>query len=94
MRNNPYEVARLSALKSVPRVGSILWVDSAELRWTHDKIQRLVIVDVVWRMSCRGILLPCKLCLIKIVHYESKRYSHNQSASFKFSGLKFTVLVE
>ena len=34
-------VARLSTLKSVPRVGSILWVDSAELRWIRDKIQRL-----------------------------------------------------
>ena len=36
------KVARLSTLKSVPRVGSILWVDSAELRWTHNKIQRLI----------------------------------------------------
>ena len=27
---------------SVPRVGSILWVDPVGLRWTCDKIQRLV----------------------------------------------------
>ena len=35
------KIARLSTLKFVPRVGSTLQVDSADLRWTHDKIQRL-----------------------------------------------------
>ena len=69
-RNN--KVARLSTLKSVPRVGSILWVDSAELRWTHDKMQRLFtcgrrLEDVVTDV-CRGILLPSDLRMIKIVH--------------------------
>ena len=59
------KVARLSTRKSVPRVGSILWVDFAELRWTHDKIQRLFtcgrrLEDVV-PDSCRGILLPSDL---------------------------------
>ena len=43
-KNN--KIARLSTLKSVPRVVSILWVDSADLRWTHDEIQRLGISSV------------------------------------------------
>ena len=76
-RNN--KVARLSTLKSVPRVGSIYLVDSAELWWTHDKIQRLFtcgrrLEDVVTDLH-RGILLPVELRMIQIVHWESKWYS-------------------
>ena len=44
-------VARLSTLKSVPRVGSILWVDPNDLRWTTMRSSASSLVDVVWRMS-------------------------------------------
>ena len=74
-------VARLSTLKSVTTIGSILWVDSAELRWTHDKIQRLFtcgrrLEDVVTDFR-RDILLPSDLRMIKIAPWESKWYSRN-----------------
>ena len=63
-------------LKSVPRVGSILWVHPAQLRWTHDKNQCLFtcgrrLEDVVTDLR-RGILLPSDLRMIEVVHWESK----------------------
>ena len=75
------KVARLSTLKSVPRVGSILWVDSAELRWAHDKIQRLFTcgrrLEYVVTDLHRGRLLSSDLRMINIVHVESRWFSHN-----------------
>ena len=41
------KVARLSTLKSVPRVGSILWVDPNDLRWTTIRSSASSLVDVV-----------------------------------------------
>ena len=92
------EVARLSTLTSVPRVGPILWVDSAELRWTHDKIQRLFtcehrMKDVVTDLH-RGRLLPSDLRMIKIVHWESKWYSHNNRLVQVLWPPESTLLVE
>ena len=60
------EVARLSTLKSVPRVNSIFWVDSADLQRTHDKIQRLFtcgrrLEDVITDFRS-GILFSSELC--------------------------------
>ena len=63
------------------RAGFVLWVDPAELRWTHDKIQRLFtcgrrLGDVVTD-SCRGVLRPSDLRMIEIVHRVSQWYSLN-----------------
>ena len=82
------KIALLSALKSVPRVGSILWVDSAKLRWTHDKIQRLFtyglrLEDAVTNLP-RGILLPSDLRMISIVHWKSKGCSRNNRRLWYF----------
>ena len=68
-------------LPSVPRVGSILWVDPVGLRWTRDKSQRLFtcgrrLGDVVTD-TCRGILLPFVLRMHEIDRWESKWYSRN-----------------
>ena len=68
-------------LPSVLRVGSILWVDPVGLRWTCDKIQRIVtcgrrLEDVVTD-SCRGILLPFGSRMLEIGRWESKWYSLN-----------------
>ena len=77
------KVARLSALKFVPRVGSILRVDFVDLQWIHDKIQRPftcgrrlqdVVIDTIL-----DVLLPSDLHMVEIVHRESKWFSrHNR----------------
>ena len=67
---------------------SILWVDSAELRWTHDKIQRLFICghrleDVVTNLRL-GILLPSELRMIQIAIGGSKCFSRNNRRLWYF----------
>ena len=76
----------------MPTVGSILWVDSTELRCTYDKIQRLFtcgrrLEDVVTDLH-RGRLLPSDLRKIDLVHWESKWYSHNKRLVHVLSGLR------
>ena len=71
----------MSTLKSVPRVGSVLWVDLTEVLWTLDKIQQLFtcgqhLGDVVTD-SCRGVLRPSGLCMIGFVRWKGKWYSRN-----------------
>ena len=66
---------------SEPRAGPAVWMDSAELRWAHDKIQRLVtcrrrLEDVVTDLR-RGTLRPRAMHIIEIVQYEEKRYRRN-----------------
>ena len=46
-------------------------------------------VNIVWKRSW-----PTWSCLKKIIRWRRNWYSHNQSASFRFSGLKFILLVE
>ena len=59
----------------------MLWGNSADLRWTHDKNQRVFtfgrrLEDVVTDLR-RGIFLPSELCMIRNVHWRSKWYSCN-----------------
>ena len=71
----------LSTLKVFPRFGFTLWVSPAELRWTHNKIQRLFsygrrLQDVAASLQ-HSVEQPSELPMIGIVRREMKWYSRN-----------------
>ena len=71
-------VVCLSTLKVSPRFGSTLWLSPAELRWTHNKIQRLLtggqsLPDVEASLR-QGAVQPLELPMFGIVRHEMKWY--------------------
>ena len=56
-------------------------MDSAELRWARDKIQRVItcrrrLENVVTNLR-RGTLRPSVLRMIELVQFDEKRYTRN-----------------
>ena len=83
-------VVCLSTLKVLPRTGFTLWVSPAELRWTHNKIQRQFscgrrLQDVAASLQ-QGVEQPSELPMISIVRHEMKWYSRNTEAVMLQSG--------
>ena len=75
------EGVRLSSLEALPRRGSTLWVHPAELRWTHDTLQRLFTCGTpltrVATQLRQGDIQPSDLPMMSIVRHEEKWYSRN-----------------
>ena len=76
-----HSVVCLSTLNGLPRLGFTLWVSPAELRWTHNKMQRLFsygrrLQDVAASLQ-QGFEQPSELPMIGIVGHEMKWYSRN-----------------
>ena len=74
-------VTSLGSLSQAPASGSLLWVDPGQVRWTHDKLQRLFtcgrsLTEVAQELRS-GQLLPSDLPRISLVFYEGKWYSRN-----------------
>ncbi|CAK9050305.1 unnamed protein product [Durusdinium trenchii] len=70
-------------LKSLiqPESGSLIWVDPSELRWTHNKLQRLFTcgraLSEVAQQLRSGRLVASDLPRISIVFHSGKWYSRN-----------------
>ena len=74
-------VVSLKSLSQVPESGSLIWVDPSELRWTHNKLQRLftcgrALSEVAHQLRS-GRLVPSDLPRITIVFHSGKWYSRN-----------------
>lgn len=71
----------LGNLAGPPPLGSLLWVDPEDLRWTHDSLQRLFtcgrsLAEVADRLQQRT-LLPSDLPTVSMVYHGGKWYSRN-----------------
>ena len=99
-RASPAEaVVRLSLLKVAPKVGTTLWVNPADLRWTHERIQSLFtcgrsVEDVAMQLK-QGALLPSDIPMLQVVRYQGKWYSRNNRRlwCFKEARVKAVMVV-
>ena len=86
----------LTDLNKVPSVGSHVRVKPSDIRWTHDKLQRLFtcgrsLAEVATQLQ-QGVIHASALPSISSVYHEGKWYSRNNRRLWSFKTANISVI--